>query len=204
MKPPSPASPGADRQDLRQDIMRGRESSVLAAASSHRWLLLLRGMAALLFAFLVFFWPKLTITGLAMLWGGYSLVDGVLALAAAIGGRSGTPRLWLGLIGLAGLACAGGTLFAIDEVSAHLVGIISIWAILTGAMQVWAALELRKAVDGHWILVFDGVGALLFGLALALWPNLQAEALLWLIGWFAAAVGSLLVSVSYWLGRTAP
>ncbi|TAJ97939.1 MAG: HdeD family acid-resistance protein [Reyranella sp.] len=175
-----------------------------AVASDYGRLLLLRGIAALLFAFLVFFWPKLTITGLAMLWGGYSLVDGVLALTAAVGGRSGAPRLWLGLIGLAGLACAGSTLLAIDAVSAHLVGIISIWAIVTGVMQVWAALELRKAVDGHWILVFDGLAALLFGLALASWPNLQAEALLWLIGWFAAAVGSLLVCVGYWLGRPTP
>lgn len=186
-------------------VTTGRDREAFeAVASDYRRLLVLRGMAALLFAFLVFFWPKLTITGLAMLWGGYSLVDGVLALAAAIGGRSGAPRLWLGLIGSAGLVCAGGTLIAIDEVSAHLVGIIAIWAIVTGAMQVWAALELRKAVDGHWILVFDGLGALLFGLALAFWPNLQAEALLWLIGWFAAAVGSLLVSIGYWLGRTTP
>lgn len=175
-----------------------------AAASDYGRLLMLRGIAALLFAFLVFFWPKLTIVGLAMLWGAYSFADGVLVLVAAIVGRGGASRLWLGLIGLAGLACAGGTLFALDEVTAHLVGIISIWAITTGAMQVWAALELRKAVDGHWILVLDGVGALVFGLALAVWPNLQAEALLWLIGWFAAAVGSLLVSVGLWLGRTTP
>jgi uncharacterized membrane protein HdeD (DUF308 family) len=175
-----------------------------AAASAYAKLLLLRGMAALLFAFLVFFWPRLTIAGLAMLWGSYSLVDGILALTAAIRGRSGAPRLWLGLIGSAGLACAAGTLLAFDAVSAHLVGIIALWAIATGAMQVWAALQLRKAADGHWILVVDGVGALLFGLALALWPNLQAEALLWLIGWFAAAVGSLLVAVGYWLGRTTP
>jgi uncharacterized membrane protein HdeD (DUF308 family) len=173
-------------------------------ASDYSRLLLLRGVAALLFAFLVFFWPRLTITGLAMLWGGYSLVDGVLALVAAIRGRSGAPRVWLGLIGSAGLVCAGGTLFALDDVTAHLVGIISIWAITIGAMQVWAALELRKTVDGNWILVLDGLGALLFGLALAFWPDLRAEALLWLIGWFAAAVGSLLVSVGYWLRRTTP
>ncbi len=190
--PPGRSMTGSDREPFE------------AVASDYGRLLLLRGMSALLFAFLVFFWPKLTITGLAMLWGGYSLVDGVLALAAAVGGRSGAPRLWLGLIGAAGLLCAGGTLVAIDEVSAHLVSIISVWAIVTGAMQVWAALEVRKAVDGHWILVFDGAGAVLFGLALAFWPNLQAEALLWLIGWFAAAVGSLLVSVGYWLGRTPP
>lgn len=175
-----------------------------AVASAYARLLLLRGMAALVFAFLVFFWPRLTIPGLAMLWGGYSFADGVLTLAAAFRGRSRAPRLWFGLIGSAGLLCAGGTLVALDEVAAHLVGIIAIWAIATGSMQVWAALEVRKAVDGNWILVVDGLGALLFGLALAFWPDIRAEALLWLIGWFAAAVGSLLVAVGYWLGRTTP
>jgi uncharacterized membrane protein HdeD (DUF308 family) len=190
---------------LRSQVSTDSEADAFeVAASAYARLLLLRGMAALLFAFVVFFWPKLTIPGLAMLWGGYSFVDGVLAVTAAIRGRSGAPRLWLGLIGAAGLVCAGGTLFALDEVVVHLVGIIALWAIATGAMQVWAALELRKAVDGNWILVIDGLGALLFGLALASWPNLQAEALLWLIGWFAAAVGGLLLAVGYWLGRTTP
>lgn len=180
------------------------EDAFAIVASSYARLLLLRGMAALVLAFLVFFWPRLTIPGLAMLWGGYSFADGILTLVAAFRGRSRAPRLWFGLIGLAGLLCAVGTLVALDEVSAHLIGIIAIWAIATGAMQVWAALEVRKAVDGNWILAVDGLGALLFGLALAFWPDIRAEALLWLIGWFAAAVGSLLVAVGYWLGRTTP
>ena len=179
-----------------------KEAAVLAAASQYRSLLLLRGTAALLFSFLVFFWPKLTITGLAMLWAGYSLADGSIALTAAIFGRSGTARVWLGLIGLAGITCAGGALIALDEVSGHLIWIISIWAISTGAMQVWVALKLRKAVDGEWILAFDGLGSLLFGVALALWPGLQVEALVWLTGWFAVALGSLFVSISLWLGRS--
>jgi len=190
---------------LPSQVSTGSEADTFElAASAYARLLSLRGMAALLFAFLVFFWPKLTIAGLATFWGSYSFVDGVLALTAAIRGRSGAPRLWLGLIGSAGLFCAAGTLLAIDAVSAHLVGIIAIWAIATGAMQVWAALELRKAVDGSWILVCDGLGALLFGVALAFWPNIRAEALLWLVGCFAAAVGSLLLAVGYWLGRTTP
>jgi uncharacterized membrane protein HdeD (DUF308 family) len=106
------------------------------------------------------------------------------------------------LIGLAGIACAAAALIALEMVSGHLVWIISIWAISTGAMQVWVALKLREAVDGEWILALDGLGSLLFGLALALWPGLQVEALLWLTGWFAVALGSLYVSVSVWLGRS--
>ncbi len=191
--------------DSPRQVSRGANGEAFeTVAAVYGRLMSLRGAAALVFAFLVFFWPKLSLTGLAILWGGYSFVDGVLALTAAAGGRSGAPRLWLGLIGSAGLVCAGGTLLALDQVSAHLAGIVSIWAVMTGAMQVSAALAVRKAVDGHWILLVDGAGALLFGLALALWPDLQAEALLWLMGWFAAAVGGLLVSVGYWLSRATP
>ncbi len=174
---------------------------VLAAVADHRSLLLLRGAAALLFAFLVFFWPKLTVTGLAVLWGGYSLADGTLALTAASFARRGAPRIWLGVIGLAGLACAASALFALDLLAGHLVGIISIWAISTGAMQLWAALELRKTVDGDWVLAVDGLGALLFGLALAFWPGPEEQVLIWVTGWFALALGSLFTSIGVWLGR---
>lgn len=170
-----------------------------AAVSDYRTLLMLRGAAALLFALLVFFWPKLTVTGLVVLWGGYSVVDGTLALVASVLARRGGR---LGLIGLAGLVCASGTLFAFDLVARHLVAIISIWAISTGAMQLWAALDLRKTVDRGWILALDGVGALLFGLALASWPAPEIQVLVWLTGWFALALGSLFLSIWVWLGHS--
>lgn len=175
--------------------------ALLDAAVEHRSLLLWRGMAAIALAFLVFFWPRLTAHGLTILWGGYSFVDGVLVLTVAIKGRPGTPRTWLGLIGMAGIACAGAVLIAPLEVAEHLVGTISTWAVLTGAMQVWAALRLRKAVDGEWILAVDGIGVMVFGLALAIWPGLEVVALVWLIGCFAALLGSLFLAMGFWLGQ---
>jgi uncharacterized membrane protein HdeD (DUF308 family) len=178
------------------------EAPLLDAAADHRSLLRRRGIAAITFALLAFFWPRLTVPGLTILWGGYSLVDGVLALTAAISGKSGTPRAWLSLIGIAGIVCAVAILVAPEEVAEHLIAIISTWAILTGAMQVWAALRLRKAIDGTWILAVDGTGAILFGLALAFWPRLELVALVWLIGWFAALLGSLFLGMGLWLGRS--
>jgi len=177
------------------------EAPLLDAAADHRKLLLRRGMAAIGFALLIFFWPTLTVANLTLLWGGYSLVDGVLALAAAMSGKLGTPRVWLGLIGMAGIACAGAVLVASDQVAQHLVAIISTWAILTGAMQVWAALKLRRAGDRPGIVAVDGSGAILFGLALAVWPRPELVALVWLTGWFAMALGSLFLGVSLWLRR---
>lgn len=177
------------------------EAPLLDAAADHRSLLLLRGMAAIAFAFLAFFWPRLTVHGLTILWGGYSFVDGVLALTGAIRGKYGTPRAWLSLIGLAGIACAGAVLVAPEEVAEHLAAIISAWAIFTGATQLWAALKLRRVVDGDWILALDGTGAILFGVALASWPRPELTPLVWSTGWFAALLGSLFLGVSLWLGK---
>lgn len=177
-------------------------SPLLEAAASQSSLLISRGAAAIAFAFLAFFWPGLTLPGLTILWGGYSLADGILALITAIRGRPGTPRGWLSLIGVAGIACAGALLLAPEEIAEHFLAIVSTWALLTGMMQVWVALKLRKAVHGSWILIFDGVGTILFGLAFASWPRPEVAALVWLTGWSAAMLGSLFLCVSYWLRRS--
>lgn len=175
------------------------ESPLLDAAIHHRLLLRWRGLAALAFGLLVFFWPHLTLTGLTILWGVYSFVDGSIALGAAVSGRTGTPRAGLTLVGLAGIACAAAVLVAPADVGAHFVAIVAAWATGTGAMQIWAALKLRQAVDGEWVLALDGAGAIAFGLILALWPRLEMAHLVWLIGGFALLLGSLYLAISLWL-----
>lgn len=100
---------------------------------------------------------------------------------------------------MAGIACAGALLLAPGEIAEHFLAIVSTWALLTGMMQLWVALKLRKAVHGSWILIFDGVGTILFGLAFACWPRPEVAALVWLTGWSAAMLGSLFLCVSYWL-----
>jgi uncharacterized membrane protein HdeD (DUF308 family) len=165
---------------------------LLDMIADHRALLLGRGIAAIAFAFLAFFWPRLTVVGLTILWGSYSSVDGALALTAAVRSKAGT-RAWLSLIGLSGLACAIAVLMAAHEVAAHLAVIVSLWAGFAGTMYLWVALRLRKAVQGNWVLALDGIGIITFGLALAFWPHPGLEALVWLTGWFAALLGSLLL-----------
>jgi uncharacterized membrane protein HdeD (DUF308 family) len=177
------------------------DAPLLDVVANHRSLLLGRGIAAIAFAFLAFFWPKLTVFGLTILWGGYSFADGVLALMAAVRSKAST-RVWLALIGMAGLACAAGVLIASEEVAAHLAAIVSTWATVTGAMYVWVALKVRKALQGSWILALDGIGIILFGLALAFWPDPELAALVWLTGCFAALLGGQLLYVGLSIERS--
>jgi uncharacterized membrane protein HdeD (DUF308 family) len=71
---------------------------LLRSLAQNWWLLLLRGVAAIVFGILAFSWPGLTLLTLTLLWGAYTLSDGILALWAAITakgvtrGRAGGSR----------------------------------------------------------------------------------------------------------------
>ena len=94
----------------------GQESiglrSVLASTLAENWwLILLRGIAAILFGILAFLWPGITLITLVILFGAYALVDGIFSIVAAIRGGTMSPRWWLALVGVAGLATAAITFF---------------------------------------------------------------------------------------------
>src|SRR5262245_65326363 len=89
------------------------------ALAENWWLLLLRGIASIVFGVLAFIWPGLTLVALILLWGAYAIVDGAISLWAAISGRGGetTPRWWLTIVGIVGLL-AGLVTFALPGLTA--------------------------------------------------------------------------------------
>src|SRR5215216_4553457 len=78
---------------------------MLHALAKNWWLVLLRGIAGIVFGILAFVWPGLTLLTLVLFYGAYALVDGILSLVAAFtGGAKPVPSWWLVLIGIAGIA----------------------------------------------------------------------------------------------------
>ena len=55
------------------------------ALADRRWLLLLRGIAAILFGILAFIWPGLTLVTLVLLFGAFALIDGAIVLGRHLG-----------------------------------------------------------------------------------------------------------------------
>src|SRR5262249_9895057 len=136
---------------------------LLNALAKHWWLLLLRGICAILFGALTFVWPRITLLTLVLLYGSYALADGVLALAAGVLGvaeavMGGAPaaRWWLALVGLLGIA-VGILTFAWPGITALvLLLFIAGWAIATGVLQIVGAIRLRKEIDNEWLLIASG------------------------------------------------
>src|SRR5260370_16593557 len=69
------------------------------------WALALRGGLAILFGLLAFFWPGFLWLVVVYLFGAYALIDGVLALIAAVTGHGESGPWWALLLeGLVGIA----------------------------------------------------------------------------------------------------
>jgi uncharacterized membrane protein HdeD (DUF308 family) len=175
---------------------------LLHGLAKHWWLLLLRGICAIVFGVLTFVWPGVTLLTLVLLYGAFALV-GLLALAEAVMGGAPAPRWWLALVGLLGIA-VGILTFAWPGITALvLLLFIAGWAIATGILQIVGAIRLRKEIDNEWLLIASGVLSVIFGLILVVQPGTGALALLYVIGIYAIIYGILEVWLSLRLRRHA-
>ena len=134
------------------------------ALAENWWLVLLRGIAAVVFGVLAFFWPGLTLLTLTLLWGAYALCDGVFALWAAISGKGGemAPRWWLAVVGVVGVLAGVGAFLWPGMTTLVLLLFIAVWAIVLGVLQIWGAIQLRKEIEGEWLLILSGLVSIAF------------------------------------------
>src|SRR4051812_1711356 len=79
---------------------RRRRQTMAAIFARHWWILALRGVAAIAFGVLAWFWPEITLIVLVTLFGAYALVDGIFSLITAVRGRSREPRWIVAVMGL--------------------------------------------------------------------------------------------------------
>jgi uncharacterized membrane protein HdeD (DUF308 family) len=172
-------------------------TSLLRLLSDNWWVVLLRGIAAVLFGCIAFFWPGLTLAALVILFGAYSLIDGVLALAAAFRHQVPAPRWWLVLSGLLGLA-AGIATFAYPGLTAVvLLVFVAISFLIRGVLDIIGAIQLRKEIQNEWLLILSGLVYGLFGFVMLTRPAAGALAYIWMIATAAVIFGVLLIGLSF-------
>jgi uncharacterized membrane protein HdeD (DUF308 family) len=155
--------------------------------------LLLRGIAAVLFGCLAFVWPGLTLVVLVFLFGAYALVDGVTTIFVG-----GGARAWL--LVLAGVLSiiAGVLTFIFPHITAFgLLILIASWAVVRGLFEIVAAIQLRKELTNEWMLILGGVISIVFGVLLVLNPSAGALAMVWLIGTFTLVFGIMMIVLSF-------
>ena len=166
------------------------------------WLLLLRGIAAIVFGIAAFAWPGLTIAVLVMVFGAYVLVDGVLGIVDSIRYRERLTNWWLWLLdGILGVIVGLLTLLMPGVTAVVLVIFIAAWSIIGGILRIVAAINLRKEIEGEWYLALGGAVSVLFGVLLVIMPGAGIVTLGWLIGIWAVLFGVLFVMLAFRLRK---
>ena len=174
-------------------------SALMGTLADNWWLLLLRGLAAIAFGVIAFFWPGITLMALTYLWGAYAIVDGVVAIWVAfnLSGADAGSRWWLGLSGVVGIL-AGIATFAYPGMTALvLLMFIAVWAIIIGALQLYASVQLWNVINNAWWLILSGLISIAFGVVLIGWPNTGALATIWTIAWYAVFFGCMFIGLSF-------
>jgi uncharacterized membrane protein HdeD (DUF308 family) len=171
---------------------------MLEQLTRHWWVLALRGVVAILFAAIAFSQPSITLTALIYVWGAYAIVDGVLALVAAVrAGEQQRPWGMLLLEGICGIA-AGILAFVWTGITAlALIYVIAAWAIVTGFFEIAAAVNLRQIIEGEWLLGLSGVLSVFLGVVLIARPNAGMVAWVWMLGFYALLYGIVMLTLAF-------
>jgi uncharacterized membrane protein HdeD (DUF308 family) len=168
----------------------------VATLARNWWAIALRGVAAILFGVLTVIWPGLSLAVLVILFGIYTLLEGIFNVIAAVRLRQGERR-WLALLleGLVSVAVGAVTLVLPGLTALALIFLIAAWAILTGVLEIVAAVRLHRLVRGGGAL--SGVLSLVFGVLVACFPGAGALSLLLWVAAYSIVFGAVLLLLAF-------
>jgi uncharacterized membrane protein HdeD (DUF308 family) len=178
----------------------------MSTSLSHNWWAVgLRGVATIVFGLaVVTLLPSSTAASLVMMFAAYIAFDGFFAVLAARRAERKTRRWWtLMLEGLTNLGLAGWVLVWPAVAAVAFLHVLSIWAVVTGALML-AAVHRLSLQHGRWVLAFAGATSGGWGALLAtIGPNAVDDPhamALWLIA-YAALFGITLLALGFHLRR---
>jgi uncharacterized membrane protein HdeD (DUF308 family) len=162
------------------------------------WVLVLRGLFAILFGLIAIVWPDVTVFVIVTIMGAFLLLDGLIEIWVGFLGRGRDDEWWTdALLGIAAVI-AGVVILAWPGVTA--VGLmVFIGAVMTvyGAMMIYQAVRLRADISNEWLLVINGALSLVLGIAFMIFPGAGAVSLVWMIGIYIIVFGILLIMVGW-------
>jgi uncharacterized membrane protein HdeD (DUF308 family) len=154
------------------------------------WLVLIRGIAAILFGLAAVFLSQATLAVLFILFGALLVVDGIALVIGALLRRRDDERWWVGLVQAAVAFGIAALFFTLPESFAKTVlWLFGILLVVAGIVQVVQGLELRKRIKGEWLLVIGGVLWAAIGLAFMARPLYAGVAFVWAVGIWAFVSG---------------
>ncbi|GJQ58875.1 MAG: HdeD family acid-resistance protein [Candidatus Scalindua sp. AMX11] len=179
----------------------GPQALIAKAASAVWWIVLLKGILAVIIGIMFFSNPRATLVVIMMFLGAYWLVDGIFTLIASFYGKKEHKRWGWGMFVailsiLAGIAVFAQPIAAALFTTKFLVYFMGFMILASGISSVATGIKLRKT-SGEWMMIFGGVFAILLSLLLLFNPIFSATFFVFLLGIFAVIDGVSLIAVSF-------
>lgn len=158
------------------------------------WLVILRGILAILFSVAAFAWPQVTIVLMVWMFGIYAILAGLVSVRTGLSRTKTSSRWWAFLLdGLVRIAVGVMALIWPDLATLAIVLLIASWAILTGILEIAAAIRLRYEITSEWLLGLGGIISIVLGVLLLIQPLAGGIAIIWTIAAYAMIFGVLLI-----------
>src|SRR3954451_23937257 len=159
------------------------------------WLVLLRGVLAVLFGLFALFAPGSALLALVFVFGAYAVLDGITAVVAGLRHRREEAHwVWHVVEGVISIV-AGIIAFAWPGVTALVIlYLVAFWSIFTGISEIMESFAMRRRGSRMWAWVLAaGILGVLLGIVLVLWPGAGLLTLLWLVGIYAVVFGAIII-----------
>ncbi len=168
------------------------------------WLTALRACLAVSFGGVVFLRLGMDAAGLAVVFGVFALLDGLVLLALGVVARDVLEQWWLVLVqGLVGVAVGIVALGRLGLGTLGLLALLAAWAVLTGVFEIEAGVRLRRFAAAGLTLLTGGGLLLLAGIALIALPIDDPSEALPAIGAFGLTYGATLLITAVRLRKAA-
>jgi len=162
------------------------------------WLVLLQGLALLLFGLFAVIWPGLTLGALVVGFAVYLVVAGVINIISTLSGMSYLPLWFLRLV-LAALEVGVGVyaLRHLEMTAVTLVLLIGLVFIIRGILEVVSA--MGDGFDGRHrsLTAILGVLGVVAGAVVWLYPGAAGLAFVWVLGIYGIVGGAFLMALAF-------
>ena len=158
------------------------------------WMLLLRGIIAILFGLMAIYNVQATAMVLFFWFVVFTVTDGIVSIIMSFVHRKERERWWLSMLfGLFGILFGVVAVIWPGLTALLLIFLIAARALLGGIFEVILAVKTRDKAKPEWWMMVGGILSIIFGILLFFQPVLLGLATLWVVGCWAVAMGIFLI-----------
>jgi uncharacterized membrane protein HdeD (DUF308 family) len=171
---------------------------MLQSVLKNWWVLTLKGVLLIIFGIIAFMNPGVTFAILLTWFGVFLFIDGVLSLINVLSNWKGAEDKWMFVLeGLVNIVLGILIFRAPAAYTIVAVFFMGFWSIFSGVSRIALAIQLRKEMTGEGWLALSGVLGILFGIIIISNPAIGVATFMYVLAFFALAIGLLLVLLSF-------